>query len=158
MIRRDLGPDPSTSRERRVSDLGDRLAAQSRWLRLLCHHLAGRRIRARVDSEDLVQETFARLLAGARELPAPEPGEPRLRNLLAHNARHVVLDLARHLHRRKRDAAEVRLTRSDWSQTGAGGDRVPAPGPGPATHAGDADEMRRLLAAFERLPAEYRRV
>jgi RNA polymerase sigma-70 factor (ECF subfamily) len=141
-----------------VSELGDRLAAQSRWLHLLCWHLAGRKIRKRVDCDDLVQETFARLLAGNEELPAEAPGETRLRQLLARTARHVVLDLARSLRRQKRNAPEVRLTRSDWSQSGVGAEDVRVSGPGPATHAAEAEEMRRLLAAFEYLPAEYRRV
>jgi RNA polymerase sigma-70 factor (ECF subfamily) len=141
-----------------LSETGDRLAAQSRWLQLLCFHLAGRKIRARVEGEDLVQETFARLLASGRELPAEEPGEVPLRQALARTARHVVLDLARSLRRRKRSAPEVPLTRSDWSRSGVGADDVLVRSAGPATRAGDAEELQRVLAAFAGLPAEYRRV
>ena len=141
-----------------MSELGDRLATQSHWLHLLCFHLAGRKIRTRVDCDDLVQETFARLLAGQVELPAETAGETRLRQVLARVARHVVLDLARSLRRLKRAGSEVRLTRSDWSQSGIGADDLRAGGPGPATRAGSLEEMERRLVAFERLPAEYRRV
>jgi DNA-directed RNA polymerase specialized sigma24 family protein len=99
---------------------GDRLAAQAARLRLLLRHLAGPALRERVDLDDLVQETFLRVLAAPRGLPqaaiaglpratqgalpdaarsgvppATSAGDADLWRLLVHVARHVVVDVAR---------------------------------------------------------------
>jgi RNA polymerase sigma-70 factor (ECF subfamily) len=132
---------------------GDRLAAQTHWLRLLLLHLAGRQVRARVELDDLVQEVFLRALGA--DLP---PDEPALRRLLARLARHAVVDAVRALRARKRSAPEVRLTRSDWSRTGVAESEVRLRTAGPATRAARAEEHERLLQAFDRLAPEHRRV
>jgi DNA-directed RNA polymerase specialized sigma24 family protein len=156
------------------SSLGPRLAAQERRLRLLLAHLAGRAVRARVELDDLVQEVHLRALASPRGLPPrasdePTPGtgdsgdagdtaaagardDPALWRLLAHLARHVVIDVARALRAAKRGGAAGHLERSSWS-------RAPAdPAPGPHTAAAAAETSRRLARAFLALPAEHRRV
>lgn len=134
-------------------DTGDRLAEQTRWLSLLLSHLAGPRVRTQVDIEDLVQEVFLRAIALPGGLPLHEPEELALRRLLQKIARHSVIDVVRAMRARKRDAVEVRLSRSDWSRTG-----LAAPGIGPATQAGMAEQGQALMRAFTSLTTEHRRV
>jgi RNA polymerase sigma factor (sigma-70 family) len=140
------------------TDPGARLAEQAGNLRLLLLHLAGRAVRARVEIDDLVQETFLRALADGRGLPPEEPGESALRRYLADVARHVVVDVARALRAAKRDGKNVRLERSGWSRVGLAESQLAAPQAGPGTRAGDAEELGRLMAAYERLEADHRRV
>lgn len=131
---------------------GARLAGQERRLRLLCAHLAGRAVRARIELDDLVQEVYLRALASPRGLPAPEPGELALWRLLAELARHAVIDAARALRALKRAGREEPLAHSAWS-------RVPAaPGPGPHTALATRETGRALAEAFLALAPEYRRV
>ncbi len=137
-----------------ATEVGARLAAQTRWLQLLLIHLAGRRVRARVDVDDLVQEVFLRVL-GASE--PPPPGDA-LRPYLARLARNAVIDTVRQLRAAKRDGREQRFVHSDGSLPGARASQIPGLGPGPATLAAQSDEHRTLLAAFERLSTEHRRV
>jgi RNA polymerase sigma factor (sigma-70 family) len=137
------------------TDPGQRLAEQSANLRLLLLHLAGRAVRARVEIDDLVQETYLRALADERGLPE---GEPALRRYLAEVARHVVIDVARALRSAKRDGRSVRLERSGWSRFGLAESQIAQAGPGPGTRAGDAEELARLMAAYERLEPDQRRV
>jgi len=56
-------------------ELGERIVAQGRWLRLLLMHLAGRQVRARVELEDLSQEVYVRAIAHADQLSPEEPAE-----------------------------------------------------------------------------------
>jgi len=139
-------PDPS-------GDPGERLDGHGRRLRLLVAHLAGRAVRARVEPEDLVQEVYLRALSAPEAWPAPEPGDAALGRWLARVARHVVVDAARAIRAAKRDAPTGRLAPSAWSRVGPAA-RVP----GPRTLAQAAEGERRLLAAYERLAPEHRRV
>jgi RNA polymerase sigma-70 factor, ECF subfamily len=139
-------------------DLGRRLGAQGRRLRLLIAHLAGGAVRRRVEAEDLVQEVFLRALAGSAEPPAHEPGEAALARWLNAIARHVVIDAARAARAAKRDGRVEPLVRADWSQVGVAESRVPAAGPGPATRVACADEEAQLLAAYRSLAPDHRRV
>lgn len=134
---------------------GARLAGQTRWLLLLLAHLTGRRVRARVELEDLVQEVFLRALTAPAGLP---DSEQALRGLLARIARHCVIDVLRAMRAAKRGGHEVRLQRSDWSRTGSVGGLLEASGAGPATLAAQAEQERALMEAFESLSAEHRRV
>lgn len=144
-------------------ELGDRLAAEAQRLRLLLEHLAGRAVRARVETEDLLQEVFLRALTSPEQVPAAEAGELALRRWLNAVARHAVVDVARALRASKRDGGEVRLARSDWSVVGRGTPAVRASAlaadtPGPGTRVAGAEEGRRLAAAFRRLAPDHRRV
>jgi len=139
-------------------DTGDRLAGQTRWLSLLLSHLAGPRVRAQVDIEDLVQEVFLRAIAIPDGLPSHEPEELGLRRLLQRIARHSVIDVVRAMRARKRDAVVLRLSRSDWSRAGPPASELAASGIGPATHAGLAEQERALMRAFASLSSEHRRV
>jgi RNA polymerase sigma factor (sigma-70 family) len=141
-------------------DVGERIVAQGRWLRLLLMHLAGRQIRQSVELEDLVQEVYVRAIAHEAKLPPEEPKDLPLRRFLAKLARSTVVDAVRAIRARKRGggARAMRLTRSDWSKTGMLESLVAGVQPGPATEVQQWDEQRRLLAAFEKLPAEHRRV
>jgi len=139
-------------------DPGDRLAAQGSWLALLVRHLAGRRVRAAADPDDLVQEVYLRALDPRARPPSESEGEAALKAWLARLARNVVVDVARALRAARRAGRTVPLARSDWSSVGPDGVRPASPGPGPATRAGRNDEGRRLLRAFDALGPEHRRV
>lgn len=153
-------------------DTGTRLMAQSDWLALLFLHLTGPAVRARVEIDDLVQETLLRAVAAPGGVPGlehgAEPGvetdttplhrEAPLRRWLTHIARNVVMDVLRKMRAQKRAGREVRLVRADWSATGLGDGRLTAGGPGPATRVSVADQHRSVMAAFERLSPEHRRV
>lgn len=134
------------------SDPGARLAAHERRLLLLLAHLAGRAVRARVELADLAQEVYLRALAHPAGLPAAVPGDGPLWGVLAHEARHVVIDAARALRTQKRAGSARTLQPSDWS-------RVPAArAPGPHTEVVSTETAERLTRAFLALPAEHRRV
>lgn len=136
--------------------IGHRLVEQAGWLDLLLTHLAGPRLCARVERDDLVQETFARAWSAADRLPRDEPG---LRRYLARVARSVVFDALRGWRAAKRRGVEVSLDRSEWTRSGEGmAERVAAAITGPATRAVAAEEHRRLVAGYESLTAEHRRV
>jgi len=140
------------------SDPGERLARQAGALRLLLHHLAGRAVRARVEVEDLLQETFLRALSARDGLPPAEPGDAALRRWLARLARHVVIDAARALRAARRDGRTERLGRSDWSRVGPSASRIALEATGPATRVALGEESARLVAAYERLAPDHRRV
>jgi len=149
---------PDEGRADASDEHGERLMAQAGWLALLLRHLAGRAVRARVELDDLVQETLLRVCAMSSPLPEREPGELALRRLLATVARHAVTDVARRLRSARRSGQETRLLRADWSGTGLSQSRLPGLAPGPATLVGMAEDQRALIAAFERLAPEHRRV
>jgi RNA polymerase sigma-70 factor, ECF subfamily len=141
-------------------ELGERITAQGRWLRLLLMHLAGPQVRSRVELEDLAQEVYVRAIAHQEQLPPEEPADLPLRRFLARLARSVVIDAVRAIRTRKRSSGtrDFRLTLSDWSKTGLLESLVAGTGAGPATEAAQWDEQRRLLSAFEKLDPEHRRV
>ncbi len=143
------------------SEDGERLGRHERRLRFLLAHLAGRAIRSRVELDDLVQEVWLRALTSARGLPPVDPADPAdtaLARLLARIARNTVVDVARALRTKKRDRREVPLQRSDWSSAGPRASALAAHGPGPHTRVAGAEDEARLLASFERLAPEHRRV
>ncbi len=140
------------------TETGRRLGAEERWLHLLLRHIAGRRVRLAVEIEDLVQEVYLRALTAPGGLPPGEDGELTLRRFLAHIARHTVVDVARALRAKKRDRREVRLARSDWSVTGVDAGAIAGKGPGPVTRVTQSEEHERLLAAYDGLSREHRRV
>jgi RNA polymerase sigma-70 factor (ECF subfamily) len=145
-------PPPPTPAPHSRSDAGARLAAHAPRLRLLLAHLAGRAVRARVDLDDLLQETYLRAWADRARLPGDEAA---LGRFLAGVARHVVVDVARALRAAKRDGGAAPLARSAWSRAGI---EPAARAPGPATELGLEEDSRRLQQAFERLSPEHQRV
>lgn len=143
-------PSPSVA-EREL--FAARVAACAPRLRLLFAHLAGARLRAHAELEDLVQETLLRALGAARPPPVDELA-PWLNTL----ARHVAVDAARALRVRRRGAGALRLERADWSHVGLRESQVAAAGAGVVTRAAGEEEQRRLMSAFLRLSNEHRRV
>lgn len=133
----------------------DAVAAQAPRLRLLFAHLAGARLRASVELDDLVQETLLRALSGA---PPPRVDEPELWRWLAAVARHTAIDAARALRSRRRSAQLVRLERADWSRVGLRESGLAGDAPGVVTALAAHDEQVALLRAFQSLAAEHRRV
>lgn len=140
------------------SSPGQRLSAQGPWLELLFRHLAGAKIRARVEQEDLVQEVYLRALADRSGLPAEEPGEAGLRRYLGRLARNCVMDLLRAMRAAKRDGREIAIARSDWSVSGQAGSQLVAPLPGPSTLAAERERQFNLQRRYEQLSPEHRRV
>lgn len=153
-------PDPPTPES--TTAVGARLAAQTRWLQMLLLHLASARVRAHASVDDLMQEVLLR--ACTSELPPSDAGEgndPRLRALLATIARHVVVDVVRALRAAKRGGGAKlgSLDASSWAAHAAGvPDDFSASTLGPATRVARADEHRALMAAFEQLEPDHRRV
>ena len=147
--------DPSPAA---TPNVGERLAGQEQRLRLLFHHLAGRAVRARIEADDLVQEVFLRVVTASGGLPPWERGEGPLWRFLAHLARNTVVDAARSIRAAKRSGREVALTRSDWSRAGPRASQLLAETAGPATRAVASETTQRLLARFQNLSPEHRRV
>ena len=136
----------------------ERLWAFEPRLRLLFAHLAGRKLRERIEADDLVQETFLRALGSAHTLPPESAGESELWRFLVHLARHVAIDAARALRAAKRCGGEERLARSDWSRAGPHASQIAARTRGPATRVAEAEGLERLAAAYAQLSPEHRRV
>jgi len=139
------------------------LLAQRLWsfeprLRLLFAHLAGRKLRERVEPDDLVQETFLRALGSAHSLPPQSAGEAELWRFLVHLARHVAIDAARASRAQKRAGGEQRLARSDWSTAGPHASQLAERTRGPATRVAESESLEQLAAAYLRLAPEHRRV
>lgn len=144
-----------------LDPLAERLAAQEPRLRLLFAHLAGRRLRERIEVDDLVQEVFLRALAARATLPPPSAGESELWRFLVHLARHAAVDAARALRAQKRSGREQRLAQSEWSRVGAEAlaeSALAARTHGPATRVAALEGLERMTAAFRRLSPEHRRV
>ncbi len=146
--------DPRSSE----SDDGARLAAQERPLRLMLAHLAGRAVRRRIEIDDLLQEVYLRALTAPGGLPPIEEGEAALRRFLHRLARNAVIDAARAIRAAKRDGRERRLAHSDWSHGGVRASGIVARGMGPATGLAQEEGCAHILAAFEALAPEHRRV
>ncbi len=135
-------------------DFAGRVAQHEPRLRLLFTHLVGANLRARVELDDLVQECLLRALTSST---APDdPSE--LWRWLATLARHTAIDAARALRTRRRSAQVARLERADWSRVGLRESRLAVRAPGVATQLAEAEEHARMLAAYEGLSAEHRRV
>jgi RNA polymerase sigma factor (sigma-70 family) len=143
---------------RAPDDVAQRLWACEPRLRLLFAHLAGRKLRERIEADDLVQETFLRALGSAASLPPESAGESELWRYLVHLARHVAVDASRALRARKRAGGEQRLARSDWSTAGPHESQLAARTRGPASRAAEAESLERLAAAYASLAPEHRRV
>src|SRR5207244_7903371 len=88
--------------------------------------------------------------------------EPALYRFLAGIARHVVIDVARALRAGKRGGGldALSLGSSTGSSTGnrARASRIAISATGPATAAARAESARDLVAAFEELEPDHRRV
>lgn len=137
---------------------GARLAEQAGWLGLLLAHLAGRRLRARCELEDLVQEVFLRALAPLSALPREEEGAAALRRFLAATARRTVIDAVRRVRAAKRDRPEVAAEFPSGSTACSRAAEPLAASAGPATAAALREIRSEWLEQFQRLPAEHRRV
>lgn len=140
----------SESRE----ELGRRIAACEPRLRLLLAHLAGPRLRAHVEIDDLAQEAVLRALASPR---VPEDDAELWRWLTA-IARHAAIDAARALRARRHASNTVRLERADWSRVGLRESVVGSPSPGAATLVAAHEQEQRWRRALEVLSPEHRRV
>lgn len=138
--------DPSSS-------TGSRLAGQAGRLSMLLRHLASPAIRRRVEVEDMLQEVFLRALTVDAGLPDDDQA---LWALLRHIARNTVVDIARAMRAKKRDAPELRLDASAWSRS-VNLDPA-ARSHGPATRFAKAETQSRLQEAFQALDPDHRRV
>jgi len=141
-----------------AADIGNRLSAHDQRLRLLLCHLAGRAVRSRIEIDDLLQEVFLRAITSAESLPAPEAGEAPLWRYLARLARNTVIDAARSIRALKRSGSTIALARSDWSRAGPTASQILAQTAGPSTRLIAGETSRLLLAEFQALAPEHRRV
>lgn len=134
--------------------LGGRLGKLLGRLELYLAHVAGPALRRRVALDDLVQDTVVRTL-GAEAAGALE-GEA-LWAYVRGTARHVVVDAARRARHAPRRMSSIAPERGD-STAGAHAAFGAGPGMGPVTAAGDLESRTRLLAAYQALSPEHRRV
>ena len=136
---------------------GDRIAAQAEWLQLLVRHLMGPQLRAACDPDDVVQEIVLRALGEPGRIPSSSGDSLALRRWLRPLARHTVIDAARQL-RARGLGKRKHLAHSEWSRDQGSGVVLAAQVKGPLTLAGLAEERRNLLAAYDQLSSEHRRV
>ncbi|HZT80318.1 MAG TPA: sigma-70 family RNA polymerase sigma factor [Gemmataceae bacterium] len=130
------------------------------YLRLLAEAQLGRRLRAKCDPSDLVQQT---LLEAHRDFGAFQGAHERdllawLRRILAHN----LFNQARHFAARQRDAArEISLehVRAGLDRSSAAlGRGLADDGPRPSEVAARREAEVRTADALARLPADYQQV
>lgn len=125
-------------------------------VRVYVRHRLGDALARRVEVDDVLQETWLRALGG---LATTEfAGEGPFLAYLCRIARNVIADIARAARRRRRGdgVAPVALARSDWS-TGGAVDPADRSG-GPLTKAMRTEAREQVLAAFEELAPDHRRV
>lgn len=128
------------------------------WLRCLAQGRRESRFDARFDPEDLVQQAMLEAYRDFARFRGRTEAEfaAWLRGILAHVWAHAI---RHHAGTDKRNLdLEVSL---DQELTGVSqrlGDLVPGEGGSPATHAVRLDRERRVAAALERLPPDYRTV
>ena len=106
-----------------------------------------RLVSGRTDPEDLLQETFLRVVKHAGEFRTGAPFKPWLFTI----ARNVAYNALKRQGRR--DVLEVKTDLSDWEPPAREGHT-----PDPSTAAEQDEEKRRLLDALERLPQCHREI
>jgi RNA polymerase sigma-70 factor (ECF subfamily) len=124
------------------------------YLRLLTRLHLDDRLRGKVDPSDVVQQTMLRAVQGWDQFRGTTPAERLawLRKILAH----VLANLARDLHRDKRDVArEVDPAALDRSSVRLEA-LVPAEQTSPSEGAARAELVVRLATALEELPPDQR--
>jgi RNA polymerase sigma factor (sigma-70 family) len=125
-------------------------------LRLYVRHRLGRALAARVEVDDIVQETFLRALQDlARDSRIGEHAFSRTLCMIARPGRAAAARAAR---RGKRDGRHVRLDRSGWTRVGLAESALPGTAAGPFTRAALAEDLRTIEQAWLELPSHYRRV
>jgi RNA polymerase sigma-70 factor (ECF subfamily) len=155
-------PDPEALLTRvqagEVLELGPLLEVYRNYLILLVRLQVGRRLRAKVDVEDLVQEVLLEAHRAVGRFRGETTGEflAWLRRIAAA----VLANQVRHYYGTKR--RDVRLERSladglERSSTVLGGALV-APGPSPSQAVASREQAVRLADALGALPVDYREV
>ncbi|MEM8711931.1 MAG: sigma-70 family RNA polymerase sigma factor [Planctomycetota bacterium] len=135
------------------------LAQLAGRIELLVAHLAGSALRRRIGVEDLAQDVTVAVLASER---AQGLRGDELWRFVRAVARSTVVDAARRLrHAPRREASLASGRPSGVASSASSGDgRLDpgAPGPGPRSLVANAEAERNLLAAFDALIPEHRRV
>ena len=126
-------------------------------LELLVNHLAGEALAKRVDPADLTQETLLRLLRSEATPRAAAESDAALWAFARTMARRVVIDAARSVRSDPRRFSSLQPDLQADSQ-GSAGPEFSRPGPGPATLAGEFENLATWTRAYRRLPPEHRRV
>lgn len=136
-------------------DSGQRLEPYRDYLRLLARLHLDRRLRAKLDPSDLVQQT---LLEAYRDMHAWEDHSPEeraawLRRILAHNLANAIRDFTR----AKRDVSRERSLQEELDQSSARLDALlPDPGASPSQQAQRNEHLLRLAHALIELPEAQR--
>ncbi len=158
-----MARDPqSLLRQVRAGDgqvLGPLLEVYRNYLTLLARLRLGRRLRAKLDSSDLIQETFAEALRDFGQFQGTTEEElvAWLRRILAHN-------VANHVRHYRTGRRNVRLERQlanelDQSSRALSLGKLPAArGSSPSQQAARREQAVLLADALERLPPDYREV
>lgn len=141
-----------------ADDLPERLARLAPRVRLFVAATLGRRLRAHVGVDDLVQEVYLRALSNPAAFTAPGAGEDDLARALVRLARWTVIDAARSLGAARRDGRPLAIASSSGSYGGVAASAIPMLAPGPATEAASREGVERLAAAWRALDGEHRRV
>jgi RNA polymerase sigma-70 factor, ECF subfamily len=120
-------------------------------LAVLIHYRLGPELRRFGDVDDVLQETFFRAFRDLANFKYESPGS--FLSWLARIAGHVIADMARSQSRKKRGAELVRFR----SESNPGGPE-PADTRTPSRIFSEQEGLRRLLAALDSLPEDYREI
>lgn len=151
-------PDADLLRRAQASDEEARAALLEEHiagLRAFVHLRLGRALRAKEESQDLVQSVCREVLA---DLPSFEPrADATFRDWLLRTAENKIRSRWRHWKREKRDVArEVELDATQAEDESRSSELAYLLTP--SRHAASREELARLERAFCELPADYREV
>ena len=121
-------------------------------LAVLIHYRLGPQLRAKVDIDDILQETLLKAYKEFDHFSYRGPGS--FLHWLSRIAEHVIADLARYYGRDMRRAAEAVPFRSPSNPDGA----EPVDIRTPSRLLALDERLRRLLAKLDALPEKYRQV
>jgi RNA polymerase sigma-70 factor, ECF subfamily len=122
----------------------------ARRLAVWVHYRLGAGLRATVDVDDILQETF---MAAARDLPGFEYRSPgSFFRWLIVLASHVIQDAARHNARKKRDGGRREALKSDSHPSGV----EPADSLTPSRILFQQERVKLLMRRLDELPEQYR--
>ncbi|HYO24245.1 MAG TPA: sigma-70 family RNA polymerase sigma factor, partial [Lacipirellulaceae bacterium] len=125
------------------------------YLRLLAESKLDRRLRAKIDPSDIVQETMLQAFRAWNDLRGSSEGERLawLRQILIRNVLHAVRDFGRAKRNVAREQPLVRLADHSSAQLEA---MVAADATSPSQVAVRAEELLRVADAMQELPEEQR--
>lgn len=157
---RDAGPESllNAARAGDVSALGRLLELYRDYLSLLARVQIGRRLQRKVDSADLIQDTFLEACRHFRRFRGATEGEfvSWLRQIFAANLANLI---RRYYGVQRRDVRLERELADDLDKSSQMFVRAfVSPDSSPSQRASRREEAVRVANALERLPADYRQI